>query len=76
MIMLVCIDILSIRMIIMACLDKMSVRMNISCWYTLEHNFGRYGHNVDTCGDVGMFTHNVNTYGYVNTYGHFIDIET
>ena len=60
----------------MVCLDKMSVRMDILSRYTLKHKIGRYGHNVDTCGDVGMFTHNVNTYGYVNTYGHFIDIET
>ena len=57
----------------MVCLNKMSVRMDILCRSTLKHNVGRYGHNVDTCGDVGMYTHNVNTYCYVgllfDTYG-------
>ena len=49
----------------MVCLNKMSVRMDILCRSTLKHNVGRYGHNVDTCGDVGMFTHNFNTYDHV-----------
>ena len=51
----------------------MSIRMDILS--ILKHNFGRYGDNVDTCGDVGMDTHNVNTYCYVNTYGLFIEIK-
>ena len=57
---------MSIRMV-------MSIRMDILS--ILKHNFGRYGDNVDTCGDVGMYTHNVNTYCYVNTYGLFIEIK-
>ena len=57
----------------MVCLDKMSVRMDILSRYTLKHKIDRYGHNVDTCGDVGMFTHNVNTYDHVGMYGLLFD---
>ena len=62
--MLVCIHIMSIRIV-------MSIRMDFLS--KSKHNIVRYGHNVDTCGDVGMYTHNVNTYCYVgllfDTYG-------
>ena len=63
--MLVCIHIMSIRIV-------MSIRMDFLS--KLKHNIGRYGHNVDTCGDVCMYTHNVNAYCYVgllfDTYEH------